>query len=296
MPRGVPKAGFRMTMKRQQSMQSGEQVMPNFLMATQPSPVQAEVVNKTFDEIKQEVSERFTVMEEIALSTAMGINPSLIIGGAAGVGKSHTVMSVIDSLGVKHSRVVKGSVTPVGLFRLLYDYRHEGSLLVFDDCDSVWDDDVTLNLLKAATDTTDKRTLSWHSSRQIYDEDGNEVPSDFEFNGNIIFISNIDFYRESKGNGRMAPHFAAMISRSFVLDVAMKNEEYYLARIHHVLFDCMDESEFNHDTKSAVFNFMTENKATLRELSLRMVKKISVLMKTYPNGWQDKAKVLLCRY
>lgn len=308
--RGVPKSGYRMTIGRKLAIEEAkangieismddfkntkQDFVANILKLKSEKVIQPSN-EETFDEIKAKVKARFQVLEEITLSTCCGINPSLIISGGAGTGKSRIVFDTIESLGLTDYKIIKGKVSPTALFRLLYQFRNEGAVLAFDDCDSVFDDEDSMNLLKAATDTTENRVISWHSNRIMLDEDEEEIPSDFEFNGNIVFISNYDFYREALGNSKQAKHFEAMISRSFVLDVDMKNKDYYLARIEQVLFDLMDESDMTLDIKKSIYNFMTKEKNIIRELSLRMVKKIHTLMKTYNNEWESKAKILLCK-
>lgn len=250
-----------------------------------------EVQVEEFASIEKAVNDKFKVMEEIVLATAMGINPSLIISGNGGIGKSFEVMRTVESLDTPY-KLIKGKITPAGLYKLLYENSAEGSTLIFDDSDNIFDDELSMNLLKASTDSSDERMISWHSSREIFDEDGEAIPSDFIFSGNIIFISNIDIYKESTGNNKMATHFQALISRSFVLDLSMKNEEHFLARVKHVLYNGMN---YDMNTKDMIFDFMWENRKTLREVTLRMVKKLSILIDTYGNNWQEKSKILLCK-
>jgi hypothetical protein len=308
--RGIPKNGFRMTTNRRLQMEAakaqGIDIDPT-QFTTSKSPFIENLINQkiekevkpsqdeTFEEIKQKVKDRFAVLEDMVLSTAMGINPSLIISGAAGVGKSTTVRKTVESLGLSNVKSVSGKITPMGLFKLLYETREQDSVMIFDDADSVWDDDTSIDLLKAATDSTDTRMVSWHSNRTMQDEDGEDIPNDFEYNGSIIFISNIDIYREAAGNSKQAPHFQAMISRSFVLDLAMKNRNYYLARIQHVLFNDMGTDIMTQAVKESIYDFMRDEKDSLRELSLRMVKKIFVLQKTYMTEWREKSRILLCK-
>lgn len=307
--RGIPKSGFRLTTNRKLAIEAAKshgieinmdefKAKPDFInnLIAQKASMPIHIpLEESYEDIKSKVKERFNVLEEIVLSTCLGINPSLIISGGAGTGKSRIVMDTIDSLGISKYKIIKGKCSPSALFRILFEYRHEGDLICFDDADSIFEDSNSMNLLKACTDTTENRIISWHSNRTMLDENDEEVPNDFEFNGNIIFISNIDFYREASSNNKQAPHFEAMISRSFVLDVDMKNRKYYLARIEQVLFDLMDESVYTSSVKNSIYNFMRDESNTLRELSLRMVKKIHTLMKTYNNEWESKAKILLCR-
>jgi hypothetical protein len=254
-----------------------------------------EASKKSFDEIYVEVEDRFKVMEEMALSTALGINPAVYFSGAAGVGKSTTVMNTIESLGLERVKVVKGKVSSFGLYSLLHEYRHEGSVIVFDDSDSIFDDEDKLNILKAVTDSSDVRTVSWITSKIATDSEGEELPAEFDFKGSIIFLTNYDIYAEASSGSKMSVHFKALISRSFVLDLAMPTKTHYLARIKHVLFDCIPDSVYNAEVKQDMYDFMVDEQDTLRELSLRMLKKMSVMIDTYGAEWKQKSKILLCK-
>ena len=307
--RGVPRSGFRLTMNRklqiEQAKANGIEISmedfkskPDFInnLITQKANMPIHMpTEESYEDICLKVKERFKVIEEITLSVCMGVSPAMILCGAGGVGKSSIVKKTIESLGLVDVRYVNGKVTPSALYRLAYESRHQDALLVFDDSDDVFYDDTSLQILKQITDSSDDRQVSWHSNRTMVDEDGDDIPTDFEFNGSVIFISNIDFYREAEGNNKIAPHLQALISRSFVLDVDMKNRNYFLARLQDVLFEYMDESLYSLEIKNSIFDFMNKEKNALRELSLRMVKKIRTLQMTYGAEWQSKAKIVLCK-
>jgi hypothetical protein len=307
--RGVPKSGFRMTTNRKLAIEHAKshgieinmedfKAKPDFLqnLIAQKANIPVHIpVEESYDDIRIKVKERFCVMNEMVLSTSLGVNKSLILSGAPGVGKSTEVQNVIDSLGLTNYKIVKGKVTPTALFRLFFAYKNDDDLLVFDDSDSIFSNKDAIDILKSATDSGDKRIISWHSNRTMLDEDGDDIPTDFEYNGNVIFISNIDMYKEAESNNAQSEDFKALISRSFVLDLYMKNRDYYLARIQEVLFDKMDESKISIIDKHKIYNFMTENKTMLRELSLRMVNKLNVIIQTYGNDWDAKSKILLCK-
>lgn len=249
-------------------------------------------VPESFSDIEKYVSDRFELLNEIVMSTSIGINKSLIISGAAGMGKSTEVIKSVESVIDNNYKLVKGKVTPASLYRLLYDNREDGKVIIFDDSDNVFADELSLNILKSATDSHDDRLISWHSSREMVDEDGEIIDNDFVYNGSIIFISNIDIYKESLSGSKMSEHYKALISRSFVIDLSMKNEEYYMARVKDVLFNSM---EMDLNIKNDIYDFMSTNKYKLRELSLRMVNKIKIVIDTYGNDWRGKAQILLCK-
>jgi hypothetical protein len=178
MPRGVPKNGFRMTRKRKFAG-----VRLNNVVA---QPVRVESIS----EIETKLTDRFEALEVMSDATGRGINRALIVSGPAGLGKSYTVeqkMSELEKSG-KHVLYIKGYVRPLALYKLLYESRHAHSVLVFDDSDSIFHDDVSMNLLKGACDSTDRRVLHWlsRSLEREEDEDGESIPEKFEFEGSVI--------------------------------------------------------------------------------------------------------------
>lgn len=91
---------------------------------------------------------------------------------------------------------VTGRTTAAGLYLKLYE--HNGKLIVFDDCDSVFDDDAAINTLKGAIDTSGDGQIDWSSSTRLkigVGEDAIPVPNSFKFTGRIIFISNIPYHK-----------------------------------------------------------------------------------------------------
>ena len=280
MPRGVPKSGFRNTRKRQ-AINFAQQVI---------KPVRVETVA----EIEAKLKDRFEALEVMAEATGKGINRSLIVSGPAGLGKSYTVEAKLEELeSMGHSvTYIKGYVRPLALYKLLYETRHAKSVLVFDDSDSVFYDDVSMNLLKGACDSTDRRVLHWLSKsiEKEEDEEGESIPEKFEFEGSIIFITNYDFDAMIASGNKLAPHFAALVSRSHYLDLAMKTKMDYIVRIKQVVRGGMLQSRgFNAAEETMILEFIVNNMERLRELSLRMVVKISGLYKMDKKNWQKLA-------
>ena len=280
MPRGVPKSGFRNTRKRQ-AINFAQQVI---------KPVRVETVA----EIETKLRDRFEALEVMAEATGKGINRSLIVSGPAGLGKSYTVEAKLQELESKGHSVtyIKGYVRPLALYKLLYETRHAKSVLVFDDSDSVFYDDVSMNLLKGACDSTDRRVLHWLSKsiEKEEDEEGESIPEKFEFEGSVIFITNYDFDAMIASGNKLAPHFEALVSRSHYLDLAMKTKMDYIVRIKQVVRGGMLKSRgFNAAEETMILEFIVNNMERLRELSLRMVVKISGLYKMDKKNWQKLA-------
>ena len=281
MPRGVPKSGFRMTRKRQAVNFAPQAVKP--------------VRTETVAEIESKLADRFEALAIMSEATGKGINRSLIVSGPAGLGKSFTVEAKLAELEQKGHSVtyIKGYVRPLALYKLLYETRHPNSVLVFDDSDSVFYDDVSMNLLKGACDSTERRVLHWLSKslEKEEDEEGESIPEKFEFQGSIIFITNYDFDAMIESGNKLAPHFQALVSRSHYLDLAMKTKMDYIVRIRQVVRGGMlRDRGFSAAEQTLILEFIENNMERLRELSLRMVVKISGLYKMDKSNWQKLAK------
>ena len=285
MPRGVPKSGVRMTKKRLDAAMQHTGLAP---VLAQPKVV---IQTETDAEITERLGDRFDAMHTMALATFKGYNKTLIISGPAGVGKSHTVTKIMEQMeDEKLCTFVKGYVRPTGLYKMLYENRHKDCVVVFDDADSVFLDDVCLNLLKAACDMTRVRRLSWLTETKMEDEDGERLPRNFEFEGSIIFITNYDFDNLIEKGNKLAPHFQALISRSHYLDVGIKTKRDYIVRLKQVVAGgVLDNQMLDESEKNEIMDFVIENQDRLRELSIRMLLKLMALMQM-GGDWRKMAR------
>lgn len=267
--------------------------LSNFNLTTELNPIAKaiEVIEETDDQIAHRINTRFSVMDMMVAAAVAGNCRSMIVSGSAGIGKSHGVMMAVRGMPEERVSIMSGKVTPTGLFRTLWKHRFSSHLIVFDDCDSVFDNETSLNFLKAACDSSDERYITWASNALQIDEDGEEIPSTFEFNGSVVFLTNIDFKAQIQKNNSLAPHFAAMISRSHYIDLAIKTEREYMVRIKHVVYSSGMLDEYSDRTRDEVVQFIEMNKSSMNELSLRIVKKIADLTRIAPDTWRDVASV-----
>jgi hypothetical protein len=293
MPKGIPAAGFRVSRKTGKPLgQRAADAVTSKVATIKQAAIPAKS-NETDEQILAKLKDRFSALQIMAESTAFGLNRSLIISGPAGLGKSYGVMKVLEEAEKKKMVpiVVKGFIRPTGLYKLLYENRFKKSIVVFDDADSIFADDVALNLLKAACDSTEKRRMSWLAETRMEDEDGERLPRSFEFEGSIIFITNYDFDEMISRGSRLAPHFEALISRSHYLDLALKTKRDYFIRIKQVIADGMLNESLDKKQQATLLKFIETNTEKLRELSLRMVIKLSLLMQMNPTDWERLAKI-----
>ena len=235
---------------------------------------------------------QFPVENEPALYE--GVN--YLLSGPAGLGKSYTIEKrLADWDPSEHNHtIVKGYVRATGLVKLLYQYRNEGQVIVFDDADSIFFDDISLNLLKAVCDTTERRRVSWLSEGKLFDDDtATLLPRNFDFNGAIIFISNYDSDAMIARGHKLAPHLEALVSRSHYIDLQMKTRRDYLVRIRQVIRQGL-LGDLSMAERSDVILFIEQNAEKLRELSLRMAIKLGSLRKQ-GGDWQKIARITCCR-
>lgn len=242
---------------------------------------------------------RFKIMDKLTEMTIKGQVRSMIISGAAGIGKSYSLekrlTKAIDEAEINSYTVMKGRVSAIGLFKALYDHRFEGDVLVLDDIDGIFQDETSLNLLKGALDTGDIRKLVWLTASHWLADQG--VDQEFEFNGACIFITNMDFDRMLERGTVLAPHLRALMNRAIYLDLGIHENQEILMRIKQVIetTSMLDIHGIDDHQKQLMLRWMDMHYDNLRELSLRTVLKLGSFMKGDPQGWQDIAEATMIR-
>ena len=260
----------------------------------------AVVAHETDEEIVERLRGRFEVLKDMTKAVKEGNVRAMIVTGPPGVGKSFGVDEVLskddlfNTLGQRKPKyeIVKGAMSAIGLYAKLYEFSEKGNVIVFDDCDSVLLDDLSLNILKAALDSSSKRTISWNTDSRILRSEG--IPDRFEFKAGAIFITNIKF--ENVRSKKLQDHLAALESRCHYIDLQMDTTREKCLRIKQIVEDGMlDSYEFEDIQRDEVVNFVIENQDKMRELSLRTVLKIADLRKSFSTNWKAMAEVTVMR-
>jgi len=259
----------------------------------------APTVTETDEEAMDRIKTRFNILDDMAKATIAGDIRAMIVSGPPGVGKSYGVeqqmekASLFDQLTNSRTRyeVVKGAMTALGLYAVLYKYSDAKNVLVFDDCDSVFQDDLALNILKAALDSGKSRRICWNSDSSLLSREG--IPNSFEFKGSCIFITNLKF--ENIKSKKLQDHLEALQSRCHFLNLTIDNDRDKMLRIKQVDRDCegglFADYKFENGQDKEIFDFMEENAHKLREVSMRMALKIADLFKvTGVNDWKTLAE------
>ena len=296
--KGKPIRGYRMTKRRREALEAGLQLDAEGNVLGGNAQMQMPVTQETDEEIEDKLNERFGILKTITKAAVEGQVPALIVSGPAGLSKSYTVEKVLEEWDPTETRytIIKGYVRATGLFKALYQNRLKGQVLVFDDADSIFFDDTSLNFLKAVLDSTERRRVSYLSEYKMYDEENATIiPSTFEFEGTCIFITNYDFDAMIARGHKLAPHLQALVSRAHYVDLAMKTRRDYLIRIRQVI----DEGLFAEKSMSKkeindVMAFIETHVDRVRELSLRTALKIGAIRK-FDTDWEKVARVTILR-
>jgi hypothetical protein len=240
------------------------------------------------------INERFGFVADMVTMLAKGDQASVVVTGPGGLGKSHTVTEALEKCGMIDTTlldafsvgeviktkqvfsVIKGYSTPKGLYRTLWENR-EG-VVVFDDCDSVLKDPVSLNLLKAALDSYSKRIISWRAD--IRDED---LPTSFEFKGRVVFISNLSSSALDQ----------ALISRSMAVDLTMTKPQ-KIERMKYLLAQPTFMPDFDNKFKTDALDLIEKLQDTVKELSLRTLIQVTKIRKNAGANWADLAEYTIC--
>ena len=257
---------------------------------------------ETDEETVQRLRERFDILEDMTKACKKGTGRAMIVTGPPGVGKSCGVEKVLNKHELVHDiagdgrpmkfEFVKGAMSAIGLYCKLFNYADKDNVLVFDDCDSVLQDDLSLNILKAALDSKKSRRICWNTDSFKLRNEG--VPDHFEFKGSAIFITNIKF--EHVKSKKLRDHLLAIESRCHYIDLTIDTEREKMLRIKQIVGDGMlKEHGLSEEVHQQVVDFIDINKKGLRELSLRTVLKVADLAKAFPSNWEAMAENTVLR-
>jgi predicted AAA+ superfamily ATPase len=256
------------------------------------------VSQETDQEIVDRLRSRFEILENMTEAVKSGDVRAMIVSGPPGVGKSFGVEAVLAKDDIFNTlaeqkpkyEIVKGAMSSLGLYAKLYQHSQDNHVVVFDDCDGILLDDLSLNILKSALDTGERRWISWNTDSRLLRSES--IPDRFEFRGAVIFITNIKF--QHVRSKKLRDHLAAIESRCHYIDLEMDTIREKILRIKQIVADGMlDKYNFTEEVKDEVVDFVIDNAAKLREISLRTVLKMADLRKVFPNSWMKMSETTL---
>ena len=223
---------------------------------------------KELEKPKKEPNQIFKEMSKYINLVIKGLQTSLILCGAPGVGKTFRVKKELKSHGYVEGNnlcTIKGKCTARRLYLSLYEMKEKGDIVLIDDADSLVGpqaDENCINILKAALDSStdpEGRLVTYGVAGKIMDDDGNEIPKRFYCKNGVIVITN---YHAGALD-------TALRNRSFIQDINFTNED--VLKIIEELLPDIETSILDPQSKLKSFRYLSElNKnGSDMELSLR---------------------------
>ena len=268
--------------------------MTETAIVTQPK------IKETDEQIIERIAERFSILEDMTTAVKEGDVRAMIVVGPPGVGKSYGVHKRLNEVGILDEvagrvkyQVVKGAMTALGLYAKLYEFSDPGCVLVFDDCDSVLMDELSLNILKAALDSGKRRTIHWNADSNLLNKQG--IPNKFDFRGGVVFITNLKF--ENIRSKKLQDHLGALQSRCHYIDLTLDTEHDKYLRIKQIADtgELFRDYGFDETTQEEILAYMKDNAKKFREMSLRTALKLADLRKSVGERWKRVAEITVMR-
>jgi len=255
------------------------------------------VLKESDEDVDTRIRQTYENMRLLTTAVADNNIRSLIISGSAGVGKSWEVIHTLEAHGVTDYTIVTGYLKCTGLFKLLYENRFENQVLILDDSDKILTEMDSLNLLKNALELKKTRKISWLSEKSFFTEDGEQIPRTFDYEGSMIFLTNIDFQASIEKDNTLSPHLQALDSRSIYLDLKIKTRRDILMRIKQVMSesDILTSKGLYKRDQDILLQYLTDNLDKLKDLSLRTIEKLAALYISNHDKWQDLASAVMLK-
>lgn len=246
--------------------------------------------------------ERFKDMENYINMVLKGLQPSAIICGAPGVGKTFRITQKIKSKGYRmmdNYFIIKGKCTPMSVYQTLFEYSHKGDLIVIDDADDIIKNELSINLLKAACDSSDERWVNYGTSKPIpaaperaemnpdlpweVDDKGRTCyPRNFLYQGSVIIITNM-------AAGQLD---TALRNRSLLCDLAFTTKE--CLEIIKDLMPKLGAGKLSDQSKQEAYAYLEElnKKGADMEISIRSFNVVANILEA-SEGDTDSAQRMI---
>lgn len=232
------------------------------------------VEGKHFD-----INKRFEFFGSLVRMVIKKIRVSLVVTGEGGLGKTYTVREELLKAGLDEGEdfiIIKGFATAKGLYNTLWE--NSDKLIIFDDCDEILKNDIAKNILKGALDSYDERIVSWIS--QSFGQ--SDVPTSFEFEGQIIFISNMSAKSIDQ----------AIRSRATNLDLTMSVSD-KLERMEFIMSNPNFKGHIAKEVKAEAFELLKKHAAICSNLNMRTLIEIIDFRTSGEENWEELAEYVI---
>ena len=275
----------------------GDTIIPFKSVYTNNSYEEEFISSESEEGAMSRIANSFAILERLTESASAGTIRGLIVSGPPGIGKSFGVKKMLDYADLpkklahsdpeySHYEIISGSISGVVLYQKLFHNKMKENVFVLDDTNGIFDDPEALNVLMKATDSTPVRRISWEKESKALDAAG--VPRSFDYEGSIIFLTNLNFERAISRESKIAKQLEALMSRCPYLNLEINSTRDKILRVRQIVRDGMlDNYNFSEETIDSIIDFVVENKDYFREISLRLVKHIADYVVMAPNDWEE---------
>lgn len=196
----------------------------------------------------------FKKMQQYVKMVIKGTQPSVILCGAPGIGKTFRVKQQLKAAGydMNGENTIKGKCTPRQMYMTFYNNKAKGDIILIDDADGLVGPKAPedcINILKAALDSTsddEGRLVSYRVSGELKDDEGVPVPKSMYFNGGVIVITNYAV-------GQLD---TALRGRSFTQSLDFTTDE--LLEIIKGLMPNIEKNRLSMESKTKAYNVMNK--------------------------------------
>tara|TARA_Y100000310_G_scaffold168416_1_gene168483 strand:- start:251 stop:1099 length:849 start_codon:yes stop_codon:yes gene_type:complete len=258
------------------------------------------------ERILTKIKAQYTELEHIIDAAFAGEHRAVFVNGPPGFGKSYMVTQAANKARANPKRngnkifqmkVAHGNMSPLALYKTLFDLKEKGDVLLLDDCDSVYKDQIGCNLLKAAMDDQSGgkiRRLSWDSTGTRLAH--LQLPPSFETDGIIIIVSNVGF---SKSTLRLQQNADAIQSRTRNIVIGDWAPENYSALMYYIIMICdvlkydanAKKTDFTQTEKFDIYKFISDNIYKWNRVDFRLPHKVAIEYKLRPTAWKKALTV-----
>jgi len=215
------------------------------------------------------INQRFEFVTQLVSMVADSVQPSAIITGEGGLGKTYTVIKTLEAKGYT-------DISDLAEFQVGATMNMKKCFTTVKGYSTAKEDPIALNLLKSALDSYGKRIISWNA-----DMKDDDLPRSFNFEGRIIFISNLD-------EGKIDQ---ALRSRSMMIDLTMDTEQ-KIERMSTIAASPDFLPEYDKGIIADALVFIRTIKDDCKELSLRTLIQVAKCRAANKN-WKSLAEYML---
>jgi len=227
----------------------------------------------------------FDELEDLTQMVAGGFTKSLVVTGMGGIGKTYHVtegnrslLKTLGEAGGKWELITAPKASITSFYKDVYQMRDK--IIVWDECDALFEDKDIMTALKGALDTSGQNYMSYgmntismagYSDQQV-DEFCNDLdmelasgekiigpgkndlklPSKYRFTGSMIFISNmkLEKFRKVDTGG-------ALMSRSLFIDIYLEATD-VVKRIKTIGYAMSESANYSRDDIDEIVDALSE--------------------------------------